>query len=308
MRSSLAERIQGMPDLHFALLVLVGGAILLYLFLSIWRNLIRARLVEDIPTSRVRSAPQGYVELQGVASPAPGSTLVSPLSGDACVWYRFRVEEERDDMTSRGTRWSAVDGGVSEQPFLFSDGTGTCLVDPRGAEVLPGRRRVWYGDRLRPGKAPKKTGFLFVSGGRYRYTEDLLDAGDVYLLGWFETRGSTGPDLDEEVAALLRAWKVDQNDLKRRFDADRDGRLDADEWERARIAARGQVLRARAERLVEPAVQWLRKPGDDSQPYLISGRAQRLVSGRYRRLAGAALAGSLAATAVLTWVLSARFA
>ena len=59
-------------------------------------NFRRARVVADTPTSRVGSAPQGYVELHGVARTHPGNVLVGPLTATACVWFRFQVEEKRD--------------------------------------------------------------------------------------------------------------------------------------------------------------------------------------------------------------------
>jgi hypothetical protein len=41
--------------------------------------------------SRVRSAAQGYVELDGVGMLPPGSTNRSPLTGTPCTWFRRRA-------------------------------------------------------------------------------------------------------------------------------------------------------------------------------------------------------------------------
>ena len=61
-------------DLWYALLLLAiavvagGGAAL--------RWVRKARTIEDMPTSRIRSAAQGYVELAGRALPLPPSTFL----------------------------------------------------------------------------------------------------------------------------------------------------------------------------------------------------------------------------------------
>ena len=43
--------------------------------------------------------------------------------------------------------------------FLLDDGTGQCLIDPRGAEVFPGATNVWYGPEAWPqGRIPDGSG------------------------------------------------------------------------------------------------------------------------------------------------------
>jgi multidrug resistance efflux pump len=54
----------------------VGAAGLWYGF-RWWRW---ARLIEDTPTSQVRSAAQGLVELVGTARGMPGAPVIAPLS------------------------------------------------------------------------------------------------------------------------------------------------------------------------------------------------------------------------------------
>lgn len=56
------------------------AVITLRLFYLGFRQLHRARLIEDTPTSRIRSAAQGYAELEGRAV-ALGDPLYAPLSG-----------------------------------------------------------------------------------------------------------------------------------------------------------------------------------------------------------------------------------
>jgi hypothetical protein len=62
------------------------------------RRLTQARHLLDTPTSKIRSAAQGYAEFYGVLQPQPDSLIVAPLSGKPCVWWRFKIEEyEADD-------------------------------------------------------------------------------------------------------------------------------------------------------------------------------------------------------------------
>src|SRR5690606_16652826 len=96
------------------------------------RQLRRARLIEDTPTSRIRSAPQGYVELTGFAREvaAADTPLRGPLTGKPCVWFRYRIERYQ-----RGKRsgWHPVESGASAQWFELDDGSGRCWIDPAGA-------------------------------------------------------------------------------------------------------------------------------------------------------------------------------
>src|SRR3990170_7654612 len=58
----------------------------------VWRSLNKARTIEDIPTSKARSAHQGYVELEGVGRLMDGAPIVGPLSGPPGGWFRSRAE------------------------------------------------------------------------------------------------------------------------------------------------------------------------------------------------------------------------
>jgi hypothetical protein len=223
-----------------------------------------------------------------------------------CVWYRFKIEEERRSGRN-GSNWTKRESGTSETPFLFFDDTGECLVDPRGAEVTPELRKVWYGSTLWPGGQTKRGLFGALVGKRYRYTEERIDGGSLYVLGWFDTLRSTDSTVSEDVGALLRRWKQDQHGLRQRFDSDGDGRINENEWTQARQAAHREVVQARAARSAEPELHCVRAGGHDSHPYLISARPQARLSGRYRRFAAFSLLGAVLAAALLAWMLAVRF-
>ncbi|MGD8558591.1 MAG: hypothetical protein PVH04_02930, partial [Gammaproteobacteria bacterium] len=95
----------------------------------------RARIIEDTPTSKIRSAAQGYVELVGHGNTIDGPEIVAPLSKTPCTWYRYKVEK-LDDKHDR-----TIDSGCSEDLFMLVGETGTCVIDPEGAEVTPTVRK-----------------------------------------------------------------------------------------------------------------------------------------------------------------------
>src|SRR5262249_26453959 len=161
------------------------------------------------PTSKVASAPQGYVELFGRAKLHPGTRTTSPVSHRSCVWYRYSVEEQR------GNKWHPVDSAMSSDTFLLDDGTGTVVIDPDCGEILSRDRKRWR-------------------DGNLRYTEWLLTpGGDLYALGELRTEGGSASMLDttRDLNALLADWKANKPALLKRFDLDGNGQIDLKEWD-----------------------------------------------------------------------------
>lgn len=46
-------------------------------------------------TSKIRSASQGYVELKGSGEFMPGDDILSPFSGNRCLWYQCTVDRKQ---------------------------------------------------------------------------------------------------------------------------------------------------------------------------------------------------------------------
>src|SRR5918992_237440 len=119
----------------------------------------RYHLIADTPTSRIASAAQGYVKLEGRCEPHPGSAPLGFLSGPPCVWYRYVTHR----LSGRG--WQFIDRGQSSETFLLLDESGTCVIDPEQAEVLTTHRRKWV-------------------SGYYKQQVEYLAPGDtIYALG-----------------------------------------------------------------------------------------------------------------------------
>ncbi len=278
--------------------------------LALWqgfRSLARARFLEDTPTSLIRSAAQGYVELQGHARLLPGPLIVSPLSGERCVWWDYRIEEVVDESygSQRRQYWRTVDAATSDELFLLADTSGDCIVDPVDATVYPSLQRRWRGDYERPGRPPAATPWF--SAGRYRYTERLVRYGDfLYATGWFRTQGAQ-LDFDEsrDVSELLAEWKRDRRELLRRFDIDRSGDIDAQEWEAARQAALEEVRARHVDTAAHPDFDVLGKP-PDQRPFILSTLSQDRLIRRQRLLAWLWLALLLLITAAVSESLKAH--
>ena len=110
----------------------------------------RKRIMEDTPTSKIRSAAQGYVELAGHGKQMEGPPIVAPLTQKNCTWYSFRIERKR--KSGKNTSWSTIESGRSEELFAIRDETGDCVIDPEGASVTTVEKDVWYGASARPSR------------------------------------------------------------------------------------------------------------------------------------------------------------
>ena len=291
------------PDFGFlvaGLLVLSAGG--LFGFLRYSRLL---RLIADTPTARIRSASQGFAQFEGTADWLPGPEIHAPLSRLPCVWYRYRIEESRS--SARGRRRVVVDQGRSDDLFRLEDDTGQCVVDPDGALVIRPERDVWYGAshalNLGPG-----SGSRWFGGGRYRYVEERLPAHRPLLVaGEFSTRYHEGSSRNDRMRDLLARWKNDP-EVIRRYDADGDGRLSLQDWERVREAARAEVEQAMAAEDQPDAIHILRRGDRGTQRVLVLStlaESQLLVRQRLRAY-GSGLV-FIAAASVLLWALTVRF-
>ncbi len=291
------------------LLALTGAA-----FYGVFRFFHRARLIEDIPTSKIRSAAQGYVELDGTAELMEGEPIVAPLTGTRCTWYSYKVEEKVEHYSSKGRRtsWKTIQSGVSDELFLIVDETGECVIDPEGAEVTPSKSDTWYGNSPAwTHGLPGNRGNRFFSTGRYRYTEKRIHVADsLYAIGMFRTVGGSQelPNTRDDVRNLLNVWKRDQAALLKHFDKNGDGHIDTQEWELVRATARKVVLKDQAERFHRPVHHIMSRPDSSRQPYLLSVLPQHQLVQRLKLYAGLSLFGFIGMGAMATWMLTVRLA
>lgn len=297
---------------NFWLSAAVAFLITIVCFYFCFRNLRRARIIEDTPTSRIRSAAQGYTELEGKAKLMDGEPIVAPLSGMQCTWYRYKIEERRATAVHgrRDTRWSTIENGVSDSIFYLEDETGKCIVDPEGAAVTPSIKISWRGHSRRPLHTMVTSGIRsFFSSGRYRYTEERIHPGDpLYALGLFQSLGGVEEStIENDTRELLSQWKADKNTLLTRFDLDRNGEIDLREWEIARKQAKKEVQQNTRQRTVNPQIHVLSTAKSRTQPFLLSAIPQSKLITRHRTLASVNALIFLFLGVALTWAISIRW-
>ena len=91
------------------------------------------RLIENIPTSKIRSLAMGLVEIYGEVVPAYKEILKSPFSNKDCVYYSYTIDEYRS--SGKSSRWVNVKKDSQGQPFYLKDDTGGVLIDSKGAKI-----------------------------------------------------------------------------------------------------------------------------------------------------------------------------
>lgn len=110
---------------------LVGAAVGVFLFFRGFKMLQLKRLIENTPTSKVRSASMGLVELSGM--PVGPSTIPAGITGDPCFYYRATAWERRQSGNS--SEWKQVAQESLFVPFFLKDETGLMLVNAQGADM-----------------------------------------------------------------------------------------------------------------------------------------------------------------------------
>lgn len=221
--------------------------------------------ISEAPISTIAAAAQGYIELQGVAS--CDKPLKTPYHGIPCVWYRayvFANREGADDDSIDITNNRLLDYSESQLIFTLTDKTGQCRVNPSSAEVIHFEARTWRKND-------------------HRYMEEYLPTGKpLYVLGQLDTRDDV---LDDEMikkllGKKLAGWKANKQQLLNRFDQNRNGQIDLDEWETARQEAHECLLAEHALQAHTGSFT-LKKPAD-KHLFLISALSPQQLRDSYK--------------------------
>lgn len=131
-----------------------------------------ARTLERQPTTDIARMGYGYVEVAGAAESADERELRDPVEHQPCLW--FGVETLRREEGDGLGLWLPFKRAASSRSFVVRDATGTCLVDPRGAQLVVEdcvdvgvseriKHRVW---RIRAGDVLTVVGEATTSGRR----------------------------------------------------------------------------------------------------------------------------------------------
>ena len=277
------------------------------------------RLIEDIPTSRIRSASQGFTELVGVGR-LLAEPLTSPLTSLPCLWWRYTIERYQKSSSKNAGSWVTVESKTSDAPFNIDDGTGMCKIFPAGAELSSRHKERWYGNSRQANRGlfnkvlarQKHIGGLDLGGfgRRYRFTEHLIIDGDpLYTLGHFETdaTGRRTLSIGKIMGDILIHWKQDFGALLEKYDANGDGELCLKEWQQVRVAAEKAALKQQKKYSALPAEHIVRKPESGGLPFIISSTGQDKLSKSFRMRARLFAAGFLLIGSSATWLWTSRF-
>ncbi len=109
----------------------VGAIAGVFLFLRGFSMLRYKRMILNTPSSKIRSASMGLVEISGTAK-GP-QTVPAGITGQACYYYRAMAWQLR--QSGRNREWKKVADESLYVPFFIEDATGEALVDPQGAEL-----------------------------------------------------------------------------------------------------------------------------------------------------------------------------
>jgi hypothetical protein len=102
--------------------------------LSNLNNLARRKRILATPTSPVRQAMGGRVEIKGHIAPSEDGLVVAPFSGREVVWARVTVERITGGTSSSS---SVVLSKVDSRPFFVDDDSGeVARILPQGANVV----------------------------------------------------------------------------------------------------------------------------------------------------------------------------
>ncbi len=173
------------------ILIPIGGLIFgIILFIVGLKWFGYKRLIENIPTSKIRSIAMGLVEIFGRVVPIEKNLLNSPFSNTKCVYYKYTVERwvKRNDKH----HWQVVNSGKTSLPFKLQDNTGLVLIDPVGAGIDIKSTTYTSGTGQDPSliilkflnsNNLKYEGFFGINY-RMRYRESMIVPGEqLYIIG-----------------------------------------------------------------------------------------------------------------------------
>ncbi len=319
MLYSIKQQVLAMDGSNFFFMIVFFTVICIGSLYFIFRFFYRGRMIKDTPTAKIRSAAQGYVELEGRGLLMDGMPIVSPVSQRPCLWYKYSIAQRRhslgfsNNFSSSRNSWEVIESGESDDLFLLNDGSGLCVIDPDGAAITPSFSKTWYGSSMQSSgdrlAQSRQFSFGALGGNNYRFTEKRIELNaQLYLLGRFKTVGGRRETLDKsaEIRDLLAQWKKHPQNLLARFDENGDGQIDLQEWQRVMDAASKEINQKAEEGFTQQEMHTLSKPRDSRHPFIISVESQKDILTRYQRFSIGSIMLFFASGISLVWILGIR--
>lgn len=253
-----------------------------------FRVLRKKWLIDNTPTSTIRSVAMGMAEVKGKA--VKKCELLSRITMAHCVFHKFLIEKEVKGSKGR-SHWETVEQGASTNYFYIQDDTGKLLVDPIYVENI---------------MDPDYTFTDWKNGHKMRYTEWYILPGDsVYIFGTVRKFKDNICDRKERLTQKLRELKANKEKLMQ-FDADKDGQISPEEWDKAVKGAEEELLQ---EEITTPASQEddiVIAKGELEKTFIISDKSENEISNKLLLTSAAFVIIGIALVTGLTVSLVAR--
>ncbi len=203
-------------------------------FVAVWgmRIFWKGLLVRNIPTSKIRSASVGFVEVKGVARPQT-ERQTSPITNRPCAWWCCDIHEI---ITRGGDNENCFLKSVGiDSPFFLEDLTGKILVDPRKAELKMARpdEICWTKEKSDLFKNIIKKWDI----KDFTHIEDLVIREFIipafqplYVMGYLEPAHKGMRPSNQSMYENIRALKNDREAMAE-ADTNKDGHVDVLEWD-----------------------------------------------------------------------------
>lgn len=254
---------------------------------SFYDSMKKLRVIKDTPTSKIRSAAQGYLELRGYGEALGVRTVIGPESKHSCLWFDYTVEHLKLKPALRGKKrqgkWVRKHHQRSKECFIMSDETGKCIVDPLRADIIPTKKWVRYKNA--------KGRHCSSHNATVRHIERIIEIGSpLVIIGEFKTlhhAGLHGNAIDK----IIDEWRVKNDALIGHLDQDGDGHIDADEWERALSDMETDLVKpSRGSKNSKAGLHIIMHPRHGKKPYIIAGKKPTRLMWSYRfRMIGSLL-------------------
>ena len=261
-----------------------------------WRyRLQKRRIITDIPTHKILSAPQGYIEIKGRCVDDAG-VLEAPLTGKSCTWYKYKVSVLKG--TGKDARYVKLRAGTSNEFICMDDNTGKCLLVYKKADFETTHHDLWYGNDLHhPQNSRRRAGIdnRGCNDRNYEFEEYRIHENDnLYAIGLFKTifRKKDHKDkVNTEFKRLLNEWKNNCDRLLEKYDTNRDGEIDMAEWQKVMDDALEEAMSKFPDHSDKEPVNMLVETKDRNKPFVITNRLEhKLVQDLHKGLAGSLFA------------------
>ena len=120
------------PNTKLFMYGIIGFCVGIFFFIMGFVWLRRKRLIENTPTSKIRSVAMGLVEIYGEIEAVPDKVYKTPFTDKDCVYYSYSVQEYRG---GKNAHWETLESKEVRDLFYLKDETGRVLINPAKAAI-----------------------------------------------------------------------------------------------------------------------------------------------------------------------------